>query len=298
VRATPADETGQRRGTLDRLAAGAETIELGHPLEIGVPRYPVHPPFMYSLTCRHGERLVVLEGQDDEISGASDTFAMGTHTGTHIDSLTHCAVGGRLFDGTDALAPGVQDDARGIRTPHRGSIRPIVAPGVLLDFPALFGSAQVPADYAITPDEIERAVEAQSVTIEAGDVVLMRTGWDLLWGDAERYLALPLPGPTGDAARWLAARGIAATGSDTMPYEQAPAPVPLEVHAELLVNAGIFIMETLNLAELARRRIHRFLFVALPLRIEGGTGSPINPVAIVEANDASSGLNPDSGGSQ
>jgi kynurenine formamidase len=66
-----------------------------------------------------------------------------------------------------------------------------------------------------------------------------------------------------------------------MPYERAPGPKPLEVHAILLVEAGVFIFETLNLVELSERKAYRFVFCANPLRITGATGSPINPVAIV-----------------
>jgi kynurenine formamidase len=264
---------------MSRVSIPGEVIQLGQPLGIGVPRSPTHPAFMYTLTARHGEGAR-LPGQDAAISGASDAFAMGVHIGTHIDSLAHCSLDGRLYDGTDVTAPGAQDDARGIRTATE-AMRPIVAPGVLLDFPALLGVTRVPGDYAITPDEIERAERMQGVHLEAGDVALLRTGWDTLWDDPPRYLTPPLPGPNGDAARLLAARGVLATGSDTMPYEQAPSESPLEVHAELLTRAGIFIMECLNLVELAARRAYRFQFVALPLRITGATGSPVNPVAIL-----------------
>ena len=256
-----------------------DVIQLGQPLAIGTPRAPIHPPFMYSLTARHGDGEPLRAGHA-EISGASDAFAMGVHVGTHIDSLAHCSVDGRLFDGTDVLAPGAQNEARGIRTTAE-PMCPIVAPGVLLDFPALVGLPRVPGEYAITPQEIERAERAQGIRIETGDVALLRTGWDTLWDDPARYLALPLPGPNSDTARLLVARGVIATGSDTMPYEQAPGETPLEVHAELLARAGIFIMECLNLVELADRKAYRFQFVALPLRITGATGSPINPVAIL-----------------
>ncbi len=262
------------------MTTRGEVIQLGQPLGLGTPRSPIHPPFMYSLTSRHGDGAPAPD-RNVGISGASDAFAMGVHIGTHIDSLTHCSVDGRLFDGTDVFAPGAQDEARGIRTTTGEPMRPIVAPGVLLDFPALVGRPRVSGDYAITPEEIERAEHAQGVRIEAGDVALLRTGWDTLWEDPPRYLAPPLPGPNGNAARLLAGRGVVATGSDTMPYEQAPGETLLEVHAELLVRAGIFIMECLNLVELAARRAYRFQFIALPLRITGATGSPINPVAIL-----------------
>ncbi len=119
------------------------------------------------------------------------------------------------------------------------------------------------------------------IIAEEGDVVLIRTGWDTLWDDPPAYLASQLPGPTAATARWLVERGVVATGSDTMPYERAPGEKPLEVHAILLVESGVFIFETLNMIELSERKAYRFLFTANPLRITGATGSPINPIAIV-----------------
>jgi kynurenine formamidase len=259
----------------------SDVIQLGQPLSVGVPRFPAHPPFMYSLTARHGEDLLVVPGQDTRISGASDGFAMGAHTGTHMDSLNHIAVDGCLHDGTNVLGDGMQDDARGIKMEQGEAIRPIVAPAVLLDFPAMLGVERVPDTYDVTAELIRQCAEWAGVEIAPGDVVLIRTGWDTLWDDAPRYLSPQLPGPTADAARYLVERGVVATGSDTMPYERAPGAKPLEVHAILLVEAGVFIFETLNLIELSRRRAYRFLFTANPLRITGATGSPVNPAAIV-----------------
>ena len=265
---------------------GADIVQLGQPLSIGVPRFPAHPPFMYSLTSRHGEEILVHAGQPASISGASDTFAMGCHTGTHMDSLNHCAVDGCLYDGTNVLAEGMQDDARGIKMDQGEAIRPIIAPAVMLDFPAMLGVERVDNEFDVTPELIRQCCEWSGVEINSGDVVLVRTGWDTLWEDAPRYLAQQLPGPTAEAARYLVERGVVATGSDTMPYERAPGPKPLEVHAILLVEAGVFIFECLNMIELSRRKAYRFLFSAQPLRISGATGSPINPVAIVEREGA------------
>jgi kynurenine formamidase len=223
----------------------------------------------------------MVEGQGERISGVSDSFAMGTHTGTHMDSLVHVAYDGRLFDGTSVTSPGVQDIARGIHMEHAEATKPIIAPGVLLDFATLLGVDVVPGEYAITPGAIEECAAKFGVSFKAGDVVLLRTGRDTYWHQASRFLEAPIPGVTAEAARMLVSRGVVATGADTMPYEQSPAPVALEVHVELLTKAGVFIFECLDLRELARRRMYRFLFAALPLRLPGATGSPVNPAAIV-----------------
>ncbi|MBP1724273.1 MAG: putative cyclase, partial [Deltaproteobacteria bacterium] len=72
---------------------------------------------------------------------------------------------------------------------------------------------------------------------------------------------------------------IAFTGSDTTAYEKTPTH-DLPVHVCLLTRNGIQLMEMLNLEELAKDRVYEFLFVVLPLKIIGGTASPIRPIAI------------------
>ncbi len=79
---------------------------------------------------------------------------------------------------------------------------------------------------------------------------------------------------------WLSNHGIFAAGSDTVAFEHVPS--NMEVHVHLLVERGIHIIECLNLESLAEAGVKEFLFVALPLKIRGGTGSPIRPVAVVE----------------
>jgi kynurenine formamidase len=216
-----------------------------------------------------------------DIFGASDMIALGCHTGTHMDSLGHVSYQGKLFDGTPTDGPGVQDDFRGIVMNTMENFRPIVARGVLLDFARYLGVDRAPQDYVITPAELEGCAEAQNVHFASGDVVLFRMGYDTIYRDPDTYLQMPIPGPDPATARELVKAGVVATGSDTMPYEAAPGDEPMQVHAELIPKAGVFIFEMLDLRELSEESPREFLFVALPLRIAGGTGSPINPVALL-----------------
>ncbi len=94
-------------------------------------------------------------------------------------------------------------------------------------------------------------------------------------------------GPTSRPRDWLLDRGVVATGTDTETYEVQPAPDPgptgnpQPVHTLLLIENGIYLMESLDLEELARQRVYEFLFVALPIKIRGATASMVDPVAIV-----------------
>ncbi len=126
---------------------------------------------------------------------------------------------------------------------------------------------------------------AAGVEIQAGDVVLVRTGWMRYWDDRAAYQGAEsgLPGPDTSAAEWLVERRIRATGSDTDIYEVQTThagPIAVPAHTILLTRGGIHIMEMVNLEELARERVYEFLFVTAPLKIVGGTGSPIRPLAI------------------
>jgi len=117
--------------------------------------------------------------------------------------------------------------------------------------------------------------------IQPGDVVLLRTGWSRYWDDPGRFISgVRSPGPGLEGARWLSDRKIFAAGSETAPFESVPSP-SMPVHVHLLVESGIHIIECLNLEELSASAAREFLFVATPLKIRGGTASPIRPIALV-----------------
>ena len=264
-----------------RTMTQARIIQLGHPLRAGMTANGVAAPFAHALSCHFEHHSAQIPGQDPDICGVSDMMAIGCHTGTHIDSLAHISFEGKLFDGTPIDGPGVQDDFYGIRMASMENFRPIVSRGLLLDFTRFLGVDIVPRDYVVTPERLAACAATQGVTIGRGDSVLFRMGFDTRYNDRDFFLKMPLPGPDPACARALVAAGVVSTGSDTMPYEAAPGDEPLLVHAELIPKAGVFIFEMLDLRELAATGVHEFLFVALPLRIDGGTGSPINPVALI-----------------
>jgi kynurenine formamidase len=152
---------------------------------------------------------------------------------------------------------------------------------VLLDIAGTAGTEALPQDFVVTPEHLEQACSAQNVSIEAGDVVLLRTGWAQFFEDPRRYLpgGSHSPGPERPAAEWLSAKWIFAAGSDTLTFERTPNPA-MPVHVHLLVESGIHIIEVLNLDALARDRVWEFLFVGAPLKIRHATGAPMRPLAL------------------
>ena len=138
----------------------------------------------------------------------------------------------------------------------------------------------LPPDFVVDADCLERAAERAGVEARAGDVVLVRTGWALYWREPRRFInELHCPGINREAAGWLSARNVFAGGSDTIAFEFMPAP-SMPVHVHLLVESGVHIIEALNLEVLAASQVSEFVFAAAPLRIRGGTGSPMRPVAL------------------
>jgi kynurenine formamidase len=256
----------------------ARVVDLGQSLERGMPQSPNHPPFRMVLERRHGDMR-----RPDGGSAASELIITGGHVGTHIDAFCHVSHDGLLADGIDAQGAVVNGrfSQFGVET-----IAPIVRRGVLLDVAGASGVDVLEDGSAITAADLERVCEQQGTEVRAGDAVLVRTGWPKHWKDVPRFQGqvTGVPGPDESAGRWLAERGAGYVGSDTIAFEQIPpgrGHSVLPVHHLLLVERKIHIIELLYLEELARDRLYEFLFVALPLKIVGATGSPVRPVALV-----------------
>jgi len=251
--------------------SNCRVIDLAQPYYTGIPHHPAHPPFLYGLNKKHGDYV-----NPGGASSASEGIALGAHVGTHIDALCHFSCDGRMFGDVEA-AP-AQSYAGGLEAHTVDTIEPIFRRGVLLDIPKIAGIEVLPKDFVITPGHLDAA----GVEVRRGDVVLLRTGWGRYWDDAAKFISqVHSPGPGVEAAKWLSERGIFAAGSDTAPFEFTPSP-GMAVHVHLLVRSGIHIIECLNLEELSESGAVEFLFVAAPLKIRGGTGSPIRPVALLE----------------
>jgi len=253
----------------DDLAV-ARVFDLAQPYFTGMPHYPTHPPFLFSLTKQHGDSV----GPQGH-SSAADAIALGSHVGTHIDALCHFSHDGKLHGGHPVA--GLQSYAGGLRQYSIDTIPPILRRGILLDL--IGGGPPLSAGHEVTPEELAEA--ARDLQIRRGDIVLLRTGWGRYYSDPRQFINdTNCPGPGRAGAEWLSAAGIFAAGSDTVAFEKVPAPA-MPVHVHLLVESGIHIIECLNLEELAEERVREFLFIGAPLKIRGATGAPLRPLALV-----------------
>ncbi len=259
-------------------------FDLGRPLRNGMAQSPNHPVFRHRLDRRHGDRI-----RADGGSAASDLISLGCHVGTHVDALAHVSHQGRLHKGLDArqAQSAGRFDSLGI---HK--LPPFVGRGVLLDIPAHLGLECCVGGYEIGVSVLEAAAEAQGTPICAGDAVLIRSGWGRYADDPERYIGYDsgVPGVGERGARWLAQQGASLVGADTIAFEVlAPGAghALLPAHRVLLVDAGVNIIEVLNLEELGAAGCYEFLFVLAHLNVFGATGAPARPLAIVAPGNAS-----------
>ena len=256
-----------------RTLQNSRVYDLAQPYFVGMPHFPTHPPFLFGLTKKHGDYV-----GPGGMSSAADSISLGGHLGTHMDALNHFSCGGKLHGGAD-VDP-IQSYGGGVNHKSIDTVAPILRRGVLLDIAAQQKVEALAKDFMITPGHLETAERDQSVGVESGDVVLVRTGWGRYYEDARRYISeTHCPGIGLESARWLSSRGVFAAGSDTVALEVLPNPA-MPVHVHLLVESGIHIIEVLNLEEIASNGVYTFVFVAAPLKIRGGTGAPVRPLAI------------------
>ena len=250
---------------------GARVFDLAQPYYVGMPHHPSHPPYLFGLTKKHGDVLTPSGN-----SSAADAIALGSHVGTHIDGFGHFSCGGMLHGGLPAHER--QSYATGLSVHTADGIAPLVRRGVLLD---LARNGPLDENVEITPAMLEGC----GVAIRPGDVVLLRTGWAQYWRDATRYInamggSPKGPGPGLAGAKWLSERRPVAVGSDTVAFEKVPSP-DMPVHVHLLFECGIHLIEALNLEELAAAGATEFVFVGAPLKLEGATGAPLRPLALL-----------------
>ena len=256
-----------------RLIREGRVIELGQVLRGSMPLGARHfdlymkptGPIVGSNRRGSNEELVVTE--------------MG-QVGTQFDGFTHQTISGSVYNCVDLNKIMTRDGFTRLGVENVGTL---MTRGVLIDVAALKGVEMLPDTYEITVDDLQQALDRQGVALESGDAVLIHTGWGVLWDtDAERFMATN-PGIGVAAAQWLAERDPMLLGADNQPVEVSPNPDPqvsLPVHQIMLVVHGIHLVERMKLDELAAVGVYEFAFVVQPLKIQGGTGSTVAPVAI------------------
>ncbi len=267
--------------TPERVKESFGLASAGKVYSLGAPVGRDGPVHASRNTSWHLVNSISNDLSPDGGGGADDVLVTQCHASTHIDSLAHVWHEGELFNGhsADYVTP------EGAQRCGVENIGWVISRGVMLDIPKLKGLDRLPGRHAVTPEELDEAASSQGVEIVSGDVVLVRTGWYTTFAAGEADMGGDYPGVSRAVCSWLYDHDILILGADNVAVEIYP-PEPesrgsLPVHKTQLRDLGGYLVEFLNLEELARDSVYEFLFIAAPLRITGGIGSPINPLAIV-----------------
>jgi kynurenine formamidase len=256
------------------LVKEGKVYELGRVLEPAIPTFGTRRFGIYTARSSGPAGINQIRGNEELV-----VTELG-QVGTQFDALPHVGIGDMLYNcvKTDEVATRSGFTKLGVE-----QVGGIVTRGVLLDVAAVKGVEMLEVGYEITVADLEAAMKQQGATIGAGDAVLIHTGWGKLWmKDNARYNS-GQPGIGIPAGEWLAKLNPILVGADNWGIEVRPHPnkdLVFPVHQILLTTYGTFLLENLDLEALARDKVPEFAFVVLPLKIKGGTGSTVAPIAM------------------
>jgi kynurenine formamidase len=227
-------------------------------------------------------------GDTEEATASLDYFAIASHgiAHTHLDALCHIFYKGRMYNrpismvtSTGALANSIESGTDGI-----------VSRGLLFDMPRALGKAWLDPGEAIYPEDLEAAERELGVSLEAGDVLLLRTGRHqrraALGAPTLSPMAEGLAGIHVTCLPWLRERGIAVLGCDGV-SDVTPSGLEgggLPVHSLIIPAMGVHLLDNAQFDGLAeacsRYGRWQFMLTMAPLRLLRGTASPVNPIAM------------------
>lgn len=282
------------RGTLNLVDAaavlrGVAAARQGRTFSLAIP-FDDDGPQTGAIPGRDNPRRTMLAvntpytGDPADFCANDDAVTMGVQAATHWDALSHVSYEGRLYNG---IAAATVDDAGAARLGIE-NFGPIVTRGILADVARVHGVDHFDDGHAVTGEDLDAAVAQAGVTVEPGDVLLVRTGQMhfLRDGDAERF-AHPSPGLSTRSVEWLHDHDVAAVATDTLVCEVWPPEDPavlLPVHLLHLVDMGmpqgqLWALDDLA-ADCAADGQYDVLLCATPLPLTRSVGGPVAPTAV------------------
>ncbi|MET7334149.1 cyclase family protein [Nonomuraea sp. NPDC005650] len=270
-----------------RSATTGEVLSLAMPIRgatsspapTTVPHLPGRPLPQHFMSVDGGDYAAGARAIGEGLYVADDALLVSHHgTTTHMDALCHMWSGDELYNGH----PAARVRSYGATRCGIEQVGGVVARGVLFDVPRRLGLDHLAADFRIPAELL-----AEIATPRAGDAAVIRTGWPSVWGRSREEYWSGQPGLSAEAGRWLAAHDVSVVASDNAAVGGLNARglsdegLADDLHLILLHRHGVHLVEMLWLEELGERGCAEFVFVVAPLRIEGGTGSPVTPLAIL-----------------
>ena len=277
--------TPDKRRQAAALVRDGVSITCSRPIQTGPAADAMSPPIHYMTGS--GEVFALQESPPGSMQGSGDFIGMVFHgySITHLDALSHIFWNGQMYNGrSSALVTTRQGaTAESIELLQDG----VVSRGVLLDIARLRGVDWLEPGEGIMPDELDAAEAAQGVKVEEGDILMVRTG-HLKRRNEEgpRALAGGWPGLHAACLPWLRERGVAVLCGDpvsdvvTSGYPSLLQPI----HQIGIPHMGLWLLDNCNMEGVTRACAERgrweFHLTVAPLRIQYGTGSPVNPIAV------------------
>ena len=290
----PTDEIGrlnlmtpESRAEILARVDGRTAYDLSVEYFVGMPSWQALGDPQYQFWMTHTPNGTVVDDPNDQgremnerVAYSGSAVSMYTHMGTHIDTLNHFGLNGKIWNGYEAQE---YLGDKGWRVTGAEAIPPIIARGVLIDVAATKGVDILSDNYRITRQDLIDALERQDVELEEGDVVLIRTGRMQIYEDAEAYM-LNSPGIGLEAARFLVEeKGAMLIGLDNLSFEASPSEFEdnyRPLHTYLLAQQGTPILELVYLEELSNDGVYEFAFIGGSLKFRGSDAAPIRPIAI------------------
>jgi kynurenine formamidase len=257
-----------------RLIRSGTVVELGQVLSGNMPfsggrRFDLHT-----------KRTVMNPQSNRRGSNEETVISEIGQVGTQFDGFAHQTIGDKMYNCVPVEPTATRAGFEKLGVQNTGVL---FTRGVLIDIAALKGVETLDAAYEITRQDLENALSRQNLKLQPGDAVILHTGHGKYWGkDHDRYMRAS-PGIGVAAAEWIVKQDPMLVGADNPSIDVSPNPDPalsLPVHQIMLVVNGIHLLENLKLDELAARRVYEFALILEPLKIQGGTGSTVAPVAV------------------
>ena len=257
-----------------RLIRTGEVFELGRVLSDTMP-------------LSAGRRFEVITKRTRNDAGANhrgsnEELVVGEigQIGTQFDTFPHQMISNSMYNchKLEDIATRTGFTKLGVE-----NVGALMTRGVMIDIAALKGVDMLAETYEITAADLQEGLARQKLTIQPGDAIIIHTGWGKLWGKDNARYQRSSPGIGTAAAEWLARQDPMLLGADNAAVEISPNPdrqLAGPVHQIMLVVNGIHLLENLKLDELAARGANEFVLIVQPLKIQGGTGSTVAPIAV------------------
>lgn len=275
--------------TPEKRIEAAKLVRTGKVIDLGMP-FDKNGPFEAGGFRVNPVHVMTILPSDtaqspDGLISADDMIITGLQSATQWDGLAHVGYGGYFYNGLPAAA--VNNFTGAARMDITKVLDRLVTRGVLLDIAGLHGLDVMPDSYEVTADDLSAAEERQGVKVASGDVVMLRTGWYryFLEGDRAHFMG-NAAGPGLSCCEWLYDREVAALAEDNWTGEVWPSPIEgitIPFHQVAIRDMGLTLGEMFNFEGLAvdceEDGVWDCMLVAPPLKVTGGVGSPISPLA-------------------